>query len=247
MPDADEVQNKFAEDVDKRLGLEIQDPGTGRMKPKRTSGCLATFWVPAVIAVVVALVLTLWAYSANRTDPGFVQGDTEAPETSSGTPQSSGQTGTRSDSGGQQTGSGAAGGHDESKPHVGQQWTPTYVEAGAWSVALAREEPLTESLEEGKNTLLVDVYVVNNGSADSRIDASFFSLRDGSGKVYPMLSVTSQEGPSEAPQGSPVYLEPTFEVPIDTQGLILRFSPAEAAGGKTVDIPLPGIAYSKPR
>lgn len=242
MPDADEVQYRSAEDVDQGLGLEGQNPDTGRRKPKPKSGCLQTFWVPAVIAIVVALILTLWAYSANRSDPGFELGNSEEPATPSDTSQNGEQPRTDSESGGQRTGGSAAVGHDESKPHVGQQWTPTYVEAGAWSIALARQKPLTESLEEGKNTLLVDVYVVNNGSADSRIDASLFSLRDGAGTVYSVRGVTSQD----APQGSPVYLEPTFEVPIDKQGLVLRFAPPEAAGGQPVDVPLPEIAYSKP-
>ena len=95
MPDADQVQNQFAEDVDKNLGLEIQDPGTGRRKPKSERGCLQTFWVPTAIAVVVALILTLWAYSANRPDPGFEMGGTGEPETSGGTSQSSEQSSTK--------------------------------------------------------------------------------------------------------------------------------------------------------
>lgn len=226
------------------MGAKNPDSNGGGSGPQlvRKLGCLQNLAVPLAAIFVIAIILVLWNYSTHRgVDRTVPRG---AWQTQSGVATSAGAgSGNGTGSGAQQTGGDATAGHDESKPHVGQQWMPTYVKAGTWSVALAREEPLTESLEKGKNTLLVDVYVVNDGAADSAIDAKCFSLRGGSAKKYPMSGVERQD----APQGSPVYVEAAFEVPIDTQGLALRFTPPEGTGGTIVDVPLPNIAYSKPQ
>jgi len=233
----------MAAQEEKAAGRDRDEGSRGLPLP---AGCSRST-VAALIALV--LIVVAFAFYAARlgSDPSKSLRNSDGSPASTGAAQP--QQGPGEQDAPTQVGGTTTGAHDDSVPHEGQQWMPTYVQAGTWSVALAREDLLAEGwssaadkeAKRGANMLLVDVYVTNNGSADSKIDASFFSLRDEGGNVYRVLGVK----PQDASPGSAVYLEPTFEVPIDTQGLVLQFTPPTSSGGEAVDVTLPEIAYSK--
>jgi hypothetical protein len=227
----------------------------GRERLPLPAGCR-----PSAVAALIALVLIIVAfgfYAARLgSDPTRrLSGSDSATKTQDGS-----QSGTGSGGGAQQgtpaqAGSGATGAHDDSVPHQGQQWGPTYIPAGEWQIALAAENPLLrDNIEDrvaesgkaikgryaksGKKMLLVEVRAVNNGSVERQLDPSFFSLKADDGKVYPVLGVEPQ---AVRANGS-VWLETYFEVPTDTQGT-LHFSPPESMGGKAADVPLPPIVW----
>lgn len=212
--------------------VDASDKGaeTGTQAPSR--GCAAI----VAVGVLVLLILMLFLASTKGVDPRrwftSVEPAVTAPaDTTGSAPQETDSSGT----------------HDEeAADHVSQGWTPTQVDAGEWQVALAREDPLVETWsdiggepKEGNRAMLVDLYVTNNGAENRTIDKSFFLLKDSTGNEYAILGLE----PQEAAPGSPVYVETWYEVPVDTQGLSLHFSPPASAGGEPVEIALPEIRY----
>jgi hypothetical protein len=212
-----------------------QDEGPDRLP--LPAGCRRST-VAALIALVLIVVAFGFYLARLGSDPSKALQGVNA----STAPQKGTQSG--ADSGSQdaptQVGGSPTGAHDDSVPHVGQEWRPTYTQAGEWQIAMAREELLLRDnvedryAKDGHKMLLVEVNVVNNGSVQRRIDPSYFSLKADDGTVYPAIGVQPQD---VGPNGT-AWLETYYEVPTGTQG-VLAFTPPESMGGKATDVPLP--------
>jgi hypothetical protein len=139
----------------------------------------------SAVAALIALVLIVVAFGFYLARLGSDPSKALRGVSASTAPQKGTHSG--ADSGGQdaptQVGGSPTGAHDDSVPHVGQEWKPTYTQAGEWQIAMAREDLLLRDnvedryAKDGHKMLLVEVNVVNNGSTQRRVDPSYFSLK----------------------------------------------------------------------
>jgi hypothetical protein len=142
--------------------------------------------------------------------------------------------------GGPSSSAAGSGTHNETAPgHVDQSWRPTYVKAGTWEIALARQQVFTDeytpdagNAKEGFTFVLVDLFVVNKGPADAELTAGCFAA-EAAGASYPLKGYTTQA----ARPGNPVAFEAAFEVPHGTMDLVVTFTPPEGGGAAKLTLP----------
>jgi len=233
-PSANEVKHHFLEDGERILSIDDASlagasPPPAPPKPRPSPGKVAA----AIAALFVLFALAGGVCLMSQRMFSFGGPEEDGPPVQTGAEQ-----------GGSSSSAAGSGAHNEVGPgHVDQSWKPTYVKVGDWEIALARQQVVTEdytpdagNAKDGSTFVMVSLFVVNKGPAEAELPASCFAA-EAAGATYGLCGYTTQE----ARPGNPVAFEGAFEVPRDTRGLVVTFTPPE--GGATARLPLPEVLY----